>query len=139
MRIFCTFSHFFSTKNNRVYDKAYNALNNWLQVTIRPEQKVETRSDCSAIGACTDCHSLCIFLTHCLLGNFSGFFVVCRIFSKSTFQKILSGIPLECQTVWTLIRPDDLWGLIWIQTVCQDYQQTTLVDKELRCSKVYFF
>ena len=25
-------------------------------------------------------------------------------------------------------------GLIWVQTVCQGYQQTTLVDKELRSS-----
>ena len=31
---------------------------------------------------------------------------------------------------WTLIRPDDLSGLIWVQTVCQGYKQTTLVDKE---------
>ena len=27
-------------------------------------------------------------------------------------------------------------GLIWVQTVCQGYQQTTLVDKELNCSFV---
>ena len=37
----------------------------------------------------------------------------------------------ECQTVWTLIRPDNSSGLIWVQTVCQDYQQTTLLDKKL--------
>ena len=30
----------------------------------------------------------------------------------------------KCQTVWTL--------MIWAQTVCQGYQQTTLVDKELK-------
>ena len=45
-------------------------------------------------------------------------------------------MPSECQTVWTLIRPDDSSGLIWVQTVCQDYQQTSLVDKEL---KVHLF
>ena len=71
-------------------------------------------------------------LTHCILGNFSCFFVVCCFFSKLTFEKILSKIPSECQTVWTLIRPDDSSGLIWVQTVCQSYQQTSLVDKELR-------
>ena len=60
--------------------------------------------------------------------------LLCRllIFFKFNFlkKKILSGLPSECQTFWTLIRPDDLLGLIWVQTVCQGYQQTTLVDKE---------
>ena len=49
-------------------------------------------------------------------------------------MKILPGIPSECQTVWTLIRPDISLGLIWVQTVCQGYQQTTQVDKELTFS-----
>ena len=31
----------------------------------------------------------------------------------------------QCQTVWILIRPDILSGLIWVQTICKDYQQTT--------------
>ena len=31
---------------------------------------------------------------------------------------------------------DDLSGLIWVQTVCQDYQQTTLVDKGLTVHNV---
>ena len=47
--------------------------------------------------------------------------------SKSTFLKILSRIPSECQTVWIQIRPNFLSGLIWAQTVCKGYQQTTLV------------
>ena len=47
-------------------------------------------------------------------------------------KKILSGIPSECQTVLTLIRPDNSSGLIWVKTVCQGYQQMTLVDKELK-------
>ena len=51
-------------------------------------------------------------------------------FQNYLFGKILSEIPSECQTVWTLIRPDDSSGLIWVQPVCQGYQQTTLVDKE---------
>ena len=55
------------------------------------------------------------------------FFVVCGFFLINFFQKNLSRIPLECQTVWTQIRPDVLSGLIWFQTVCTSYQQTTKV------------
>ena len=52
-------------------------------------------------------------------------------FSKSIFlEKIQSGIQSECQTVWVQIRTDILSVLIWVQTVCKGYQQTTLVDKE---------
>ena len=46
-------------------------------------------------------------------------------------KKNLSGIPSECQTVWCQIRPNILSGLIWVQTVCKNYQQMTLVGKEL--------
>ena len=46
---------------------------------------------------------------------------------KSLSQKLISGKQSECPTVWIQIRPDILLG----QTVCKDYQQTTLVDKEL--------
>ena len=48
-------------------------------------------------------------------------------FSKLTFWKILSVIPLECQTVWSQIRPHISSGLTWVQTVCKGYQQTTKV------------
>ena len=34
----------------------------------------------------------------------------------------------EFQTVLIQIRPDVLSALVWIQTVCKGYQQTTLVD-----------
>ena len=34
-------------------------------------------------------------------------------------------IPSGCQTVWIQIRPNILSGLIWVQTVCNGYQQTT--------------
>ena len=30
-----------------------------------------------------------------------------------------------------MIRPDDALDLVWVQTVCQGYQQTALIDKEL--------
>ena len=58
----------------------------------------------------------------------------CRlpIFFKIIFKKKnLSGILSECQTVWILIRPDVLLGLIWVKAVCKSYQQTTLVGNEL--------
>ena len=44
-------------------------------------------------------------------------------FFFSFFFKIIliifnvSGKPSECQTVWTLLRPDDLSGLIWAQVI----------------------
>ena len=43
------------------------------------------------------------------------------------FSNNLSGIPSECQTVWIQIRRDVLSGLIWVQTICKGYQQTTKV------------
>ena len=49
----------------------------------------------------------------------------------SVYQKILSGIPSECLTDWIQIRPDVSSGLIWVQSVCKGYEQTTLVDNEL--------
>ena len=58
----------------------------------------------------------------------------CRLlfFSKSTFLKNYFRIlPSECQKDWIQIRHDILLGLIWVQTVCKHYQQTTLGDKEL--------
>ena len=33
------------------------------------------------------------------------------------------------------LRPDILSGLIWVQTVCKGYEQTTLVGKELKVKK----
>ena len=48
-------------------------------------------------------------------------------------------IPSEWRTVWILIRPDILSGLIWVQTVCKGYQQTkksTLAAKELNTKQL---
>ena len=71
-------------------------------------------------------------LTLCLLGNFAHIFVVCWFFFQNQpFWKIISQIPSECQTYWIQIRPKIESGLIWIQTVCKGYKQTTLVGKEL--------
>ena len=70
------------------------------------------------------------FINSLPLGNFSCFFVVCWFFFKNQlFWKILSGIPYECQTDWIQIRPDVLSGLIWVQSVCKGYEQTTLVGR----------
>ena len=38
------------------------------------------------------------------------------------------GTSYPMQTVWIQIRPLVLSGLIWVQTVCIGYQQTTKVD-----------
>ena len=63
-----------------------------------------------------------------MLGNFVCFLVIFEFFLKiNFFKKNLSGIPLECQTVWIQIRLDVLMGLIWIKTVCKGYLQMTKV------------
>ena len=51
------------------------------------------------------------------------FLLSADFYSKSTFSKNLLGKRSEYQTVWILIRPDILSGLIWVQTVCKGYQQ----------------
>ena len=57
---------------------------------------------------------------------FQNQFVSCCCF----FLNDLSGISVECQAVRIYIMPDVLSGLIWVQIVCKDNQQTTLVSKE---------
>ena len=53
------------------------------------------------------------------------------LFFKINFVlKLPSGTLSECQTVWIQIRADIFSGLIWVQTVCKGYQQTTLVGKD---------
>ena len=59
-------------------------------------------------------------------------------FQNQLFQKILSGIPSECQTDWIQIRPDILSGLMWVQSVCKGHQQKTLGGNEL-CGVVNAF
>ena len=46
---------------------------------------------------------------------------------KFNFQKNLSGTQVERQTVWDQIKTDNMLVLIWAQTVCKGYQQTTKV------------
>ena len=52
-------------------------------------------------------------------------------FQNQLFRRFLSGVPSECQTVWNQIRRDVFSGLIWVQTVCKGYRQTTLGGKDL--------
>ena len=48
-------------------------------------------------------------------------------FQTNLSQKVLSGTLSECQMVLIQIRADFLSVLIWVQTVCKGYQQTTKV------------
>ena len=57
-------------------------------------------------------------------GNFSCFYHLLTFFYV-TFSKILSEPLSESQTVWIQIRTDFLSVLIWVQTVCKSYQQTS--------------
>ena len=54
-------------------------------------------------------------------------FLLFAFFQNYLFQKFLSGTLSECLTVWILIRPDRMSGLICAKTVCKDYQQMTKV------------
>ena len=47
-------------------------------------------------------------------------------------KKNISGIATE----WIQIRQSILSGLIWVQTICKDYQQKTLADEELVVIKI---
>ena len=72
-------------------------------------------------------------LTLCLLDNFPCVLSSAGFFQNHLFRKIISGIIFQSdKTVWIQIRADKLSGLILVQTVCKGYQQTTLVDKELK-------
>ena len=67
-------------------------------------------------------------------------YAFCRllIFSKSTFPIFFSAVPSQCQTNWIQIRPDVLSGLIWVKSVCNVYEQTTLVGNELNNQRTIF-
>ena len=66
-------------------------------------------------------------LTLGILGNFPCF--SCRLptsFKINFFKKFFQE-HYQCQTVWIRVRNDILSVLIWVQTVCKDYQQTIKV------------
>ena len=62
---------------------------------------------------------------------FKRFLSSADFFSKSTFSKSSFRIPSGCQTDRIHIRPDISSGLIWVQSFCKGYQQTTLVGNQL--------
>ena len=66
------------------------------------------------------------FFTLCILCNFACFFVVCKKKLNFFFFK-KSGVLSERKTAWIQIRVDKMSGLIWIQTFCKGFQQTTKV------------
>ena len=81
----------------------------------------------------------CIFFSLRVLHNFFIFLSSADFFQNQLFQKLLSGKPSKCQTVWIQIRPDILSGLIWVQTVCKGYQQAALVGSKLTIQTVFDF
>ena len=62
-------------------------------------------------------------------------FLLSDFFQNQLFRKILSQISFGCGTDWIQIRPDIMSGLIWVQTVCKNYQQATLGDKRVKVLK----
>ena len=65
-----------------------------------------------------------------MLDSFHAFLSSTDFSSNQLFRKNKQSVmPSECQIVWVQIRPDVLSGLIWVQTVCKGYQQTTPVGK----------
>ena len=62
---------------------------------------------------------------------FPAFLSSADFFEINFFGKFFTGIQAECKIVWIQIRPDILSGLIWVQTICKIYQQTTFGDKGL--------
>ena len=62
-----------------------------------------------------------------MVGNFYDF-LLSAFFQNHQFQKNISVIKSECQTVWIHIRLDILSGPIWVQIVCTYFRQMTLAD-----------
>ena len=69
-------------------------------------------------------------VSHCLLGNIACFLSSAGCFQNHLFWKIISEIP-SWSNSWDPDQTDIFSGLIWDQTVCKSYQQTTLLGNEL--------
>ena len=51
-----------------------------------------------------------------------GFSNSCTLYHCAIFNSLNAGfLPSGCQTIRIEIRPDNLSGLIWVQTVCKGY------------------
>ena len=69
------------------------------------------------------------------LGIFSCFMSSADIFLNQNFRIIPAGISPKCQTVWILIRPDNLSGLIWVKSVSKiisKRHQGTVISVKLK-------
>ena len=71
-----------------------------------------------------DIYSLTVEILHAFLSSVEFFKIN---FLKNSFSLEFFQIQSKCKTVWNQIRPKILSDLIWIQTVCKSYKQTTLV------------
>ena len=61
-----------------------------------------------------------LYLSICMLGNSSCFYLRLLTFFKIKFLQINHpDPPWECQTVWIKIKTDILLVFIWVQTVCK--------------------
>ena len=71
-----------------------------------------------------------------MLGKFSCFVVVCRLFSKSfffRFKQNLIGTLSKCQMVWIQIRTDRKMALILVQSLCKKLSaDTKVIDSKVR-------
>ena len=70
----------------------------------------------------------------CILGNF-----LCRNlrFKINFFENFFQEYNLSVKQIGSHIRPNISSGLIWVQTVCKGYQQTTVGHKELKEQSVF--
>ena len=59
---------------------------------------------------------------------FYAFLSSADFFQNQLFEQFFH-VPSKCQTDWIQSRPDHLSGLIWVQSVCKCYQQTTLIGR----------
>ena len=95
-----------------------------------------TLISCNNGALCLPCNKI-FELTLCMLGNFSCFLLS----SADFFQNQLFFIN-SFRNIIRVTNSLDLSVLIWVQTVCKDYQQTTKVStivSDLKCTMCTFF
>ena len=52
-------------------------------------------------------------------------------------EKMIHKYHQSVKQVWFQIRPGVILGLIWVQTVCKGYQQTTLLVNHFPASQIH--
>ena len=74
-------------------------------------------------------YHICVIILNSLHpGYFFIFLSSADFFQNKLFRKLLSGLLSECKPFWIQVI-----SLIWVQTVCKVYQQTTLEELKLVC------